>query len=42
MYKEILKKTYSIHQNKDPSLKVPKSSTGKKWKELVSQIRKEI
>ena len=42
MYKEILKKTYSIYQNNDPSSKAPKSSTAKKWKELVSQLRKEI
>jgi hypothetical protein len=42
MYKEIFKKTYSIYQNNDSSSKSPKSSTGKKWKELVSQIRKEI
>jgi hypothetical protein len=41
-YKEILKKTYSIHQNNDPSSKIPKSSMGKKWQELVSQIWKEI
>ena len=41
-YKEILKKTYSIHQNNDPSSKIPKSSTGKEWKELVSQTWKEI
>jgi len=31
-----------MYQNNDPSSKLPKSSTSKKWKELVSQIWKEI
>jgi hypothetical protein len=38
LYKEILIKTQSIYQNNDQSTKMPKSSGGKKWKELVSQI----
>ena len=41
-YKEILQNTYSIYQSNDPSSKAPRSSKGKKWKELVSQIWKEI
>ena len=41
-YKEILKKTYSIYQNNDPSSKAPKSSKSEKWKKLVSQIWKEV
>jgi len=35
LYKEILMKTHSIYQNNDPSTRKPKSSIGKKWKELV-------
>jgi hypothetical protein len=42
LYKDILKKTRSIYQNNDPSTKKPKSSSGKKWNDLVSQIWKEI
>jgi len=41
-YKEIFKKTYSIYENNDPSSKVPTSSISEKWKELLSQIWKEI
>jgi hypothetical protein len=42
LYKDILMKTHSIYHNSDPSTKTPKSSKGKKWKELLSQIWKEI
>ena len=41
-YKEILMKIHSIYQNNDPATKFSKSSTGKKWKYLVSSIWKEI
>ena len=41
-YKEVIKKTHSIYQNNNRSTKKPKSSSGKKWKELVSLIWKEI
>ena len=42
LYKDILKKTRSIYQNNDQSTKKSKSSSGKKWNDLVSQIWKEI
>ena len=32
--------TNSVYQNNDPTTKLPKSSTGKEWKELVSSIWK--
>ena len=41
-YKEILITTDTIYQNNDPSTNIPKSSGGKKWKDLVSKIWKEI
>jgi len=37
-YKEILIKTRSIYQHNNPSTKKRKSSTSKKWNELVSKI----
>jgi len=40
--KEILKETYSIYQNNDPSSKAPKSCKSEKWKIFLSQIWKEI
>jgi hypothetical protein len=42
LYKEILMKTHSNCQNNDTTKNTPKSSSGKKWKELVSKIWKEI
>jgi hypothetical protein len=42
LYKEILMKTDSNYQNNDQSKNTPKSSAGKKWKDLVSKTRKEI
>jgi hypothetical protein len=42
LYKDILMRTYSIYQNKDPSTGKPKSSMGKKWKDLLSKIWREI
>jgi len=41
-YKVILMKTHSIYQNNNPSTKKPKSSSSKKWNELVSKIWKEV
>jgi hypothetical protein len=34
--------TDAIYQNNDPSTNTSKSNSGKKWKELVSKIWKEI
>ena len=42
LYKEILVRTHSIYQVNDPSTKKPKSSSGKKWNELISEIWKEV
>jgi len=43
-YKEILVKTHSIYQHNNPSTKKkkPKSSSSKKWNDLISKIWKEI
>lgn len=41
-YKEILIDTHTIYQNNNPSSRKPKSSTSKKWHDLVSKIWKEI
>jgi hypothetical protein len=41
-YKQILKITNSMYQSNDPSSDKPKSSVGKKWKDLVSTMWKEL
>jgi len=42
LYKEILVRIHSIYQLNDPSTKKPKSSSSKKWNELISEIWKEV
>ena len=42
LYKEILNETHAIYQNNNSSTRKPKSSSGKKWKDLVSKIWREI
>ena len=41
-YKEILVKTQSVYQHNNPSSKKPKSSSSKKWNDLISKIWKEV
>ena len=41
-YKDLLIRTNNIYQNNDPNQNKPKSSSGKKWRDIIAPIWKEI
>ena len=42
LYKDLLIRTNNIYQNNNPNQNKPKSSSGKKWRDIIAPIWKEI